>query len=592
MQIARSVVVRPAADTLLAGDTLRLAAEAFDANGHPVAGAEFAWSSSDSAVAAVDTAGLATAAGPGRAAVTATSGDASGQAELLVIAPAPAAIRVTPDSVALAALGDTIRLAAEVLDQRGRAMEDEPVSWSSGDEAVATVDPGGLVTAVGTGSAEVAASSRDVSAATAVTVMQIARSVVVRPAADTLLAGDTLRLAAEAFDANGRPVAGAEFAWSSSDSAVATVDGAGLVTAHSRGAAVIAAVSGRATGRMELLIREPMPSVIDVTPDTVALTARGDTVRLMALVLDPSGHVIEDPAVSWSSGHPSIVTVDVAGLVTAHRPGRTRVTAASGEAAGHAELVVVAPAPFAVRVTPGTVPLSRVGDTARLTAEVRDQLGRVLAAAAVSWSSDDESVATVDATGLIRGVGPGIASITAAAGNARASSQVVVGNPDRAVLAAFYDATDGPQWFRSDNWMTGAPIRDWYGVDVSPDGRVSQLRLEDNNVSGRIPPELGYLTGLRELYISDNQLFGPIPPEIGGLDDLTQIDLTGNQLTGEIPPELAKLADLRTLRLNRNRLTGPVPPELGRLASLTRLELNENRLTGPIPARVRQPPPT
>ena len=142
MQIARSVVVRPAADTLLAGDTLRLAAEAFDANGHPVAGAEFAWSSSDSAVAAVDTAGLATAAGPGRAAVTATSGDASGQAELLVIAPAPAAIRVTPGSVALAALGDTIRLAAEVLDQRGRTMEDEPVSWSSGDEAVATVDPG------------------------------------------------------------------------------------------------------------------------------------------------------------------------------------------------------------------------------------------------------------------------------------------------------------------------------------------------------------------------------------------------------------------------------------------------------------------
>ncbi|MYB05906.1 MAG: hypothetical protein F4Y24_06090, partial [Gemmatimonadetes bacterium] len=84
MHSAGSVVVSPTADTIAPSDTLRLEAKAFDANGHLVVDAEFTWSSSDAGVARVDGSGLVTAVAEGTAAITATSGDARGTAEITV----------------------------------------------------------------------------------------------------------------------------------------------------------------------------------------------------------------------------------------------------------------------------------------------------------------------------------------------------------------------------------------------------------------------------------------------------------------------------------------------------------------------------
>ncbi|MCE2455609.1 MAG: Ig-like domain-containing protein, partial [Gemmatimonadetes bacterium] len=95
------------------GDTLRLVAEAFDANGHAVAGAEFTWESGDASVATVDGSGLVTGVGLGEAEVTATSSGVSGRAALAVVAPVATMVAVTPDTVELAARGDTVRLTAE-----------------------------------------------------------------------------------------------------------------------------------------------------------------------------------------------------------------------------------------------------------------------------------------------------------------------------------------------------------------------------------------------------------------------------------------------------------------------------------------------
>ena len=215
-QAVSAVAVSPAADTLVArGDTVRLTAAASDANGHAVAGAEFVWASGDTTVATVDASGLATGVGAGEAEVTATASGIAGGAALTVVNAAPMAIAVMPDAVALTALGQTARIAAEVRDQIGRVMEGVPVSWSSSDTTVAAVDSAGLVRAVGGGSTEVTASAGDARGGALVTVTQSAGSVVVSPAADTVAPGDTVRLTAEAFDANGHPVEGAEFAWSS-----------------------------------------------------------------------------------------------------------------------------------------------------------------------------------------------------------------------------------------------------------------------------------------------------------------------------------------------------------------------------------------
>ncbi|MCW1921565.1 leucine-rich repeat domain-containing protein [Luteolibacter arcticus] len=90
-----------------------------------------------------------------------------------------------------------------------------------------------------------------------------------------------------------------------------------------------------------------------------------------------------------------------------------------------------------------------------------------------------------------------------------------------------------------------------------------------------LPPEVGRLTALTELYLHSNQLTS-LPPEIGGLTALTELSLHSNQLTS-LPREIGKLTALTTLSLNRNQLA-TLPPEIGKLTALTTLSLNRNQL--------------
>ena len=152
--------------------------------------------------------------------------------------PAPVAttVAVSPGSAALTALGETARLTAEVRDQNGQAMAGAAVAWASSDASVAPVDAAGLVTAAANGSATITATAGSASGTAAVTVAQVVSAVAVSPGADTLVAfGDTVRLVAEATDANGHAVAGSEFSWSSSDTLVARVDDSGLVESLAEG---------------------------------------------------------------------------------------------------------------------------------------------------------------------------------------------------------------------------------------------------------------------------------------------------------------------------------------------------------------------
>ena len=154
---------------------------------------------------------------------------------------------------------------------------------------------------------------------------------------------------------------------------------------------------------------------------------------------------------------------------------------------------------------------------------------------------------------------------------------------DREVLVALYNATNGAQWEYNTNWLSDEPLGQWYGVDIDADGRVSSLALDDNQLSGIIPPELGNLTHLEWLGLYGNQLSGIIPPELGNLTNLERLYLDGNQLSGIIPPELGNLTNLQGLYLDGNQLSGIIPPELGNLTNLQGLYLDGNQLSGIIP---------
>ena len=146
---------------------------------------------------------------------------------------------------------------------------------------------------------------------------------------------------------------------------------------------------------------------------------------------------------------------------------------------------------------------------------------------------------------------------------------------DRAALVAFYNSAGGPQWINDWNWTTDQPLGKWNGITTDRYGRVIELTLNDNNLTGTIPPELGNLANLKTLYFAEigghggvnerNKLTGTIPPELGNLTKLELLALNTNELTGHIPPELGNLVNLRYLGLGGNSLTGPIPPELGNL---------------------------
>ncbi len=146
----------------------------------------------------------------------------------------------------------------------------------------------------------------------------------------------------------------------------------------------------------------------------------------------------------------------------------------------------------------------------------------------------------------------------------------------------------------SENWLTDAPLNEWYGVETDASGRVTGLQLAGrqdrgsgswirHGLEGGIPPELTDLTQLTRLDLSANELTGPLPPELGGLAGLESLDLSSNDFSGPIPPELGGLASLDSLDLSGNSFSGSLPPELGGLASLQHLDLSSNLFSGPIP---------
>nr|QCD25033.1 leucin-rich receptor-like kinase [Triticum aestivum] len=134
------------------------------------------------------------------------------------------------------------------------------------------------------------------------------------------------------------------------------------------------------------------------------------------------------------------------------------------------------------------------------------------------------------------------------------------------------------------SWNTSSHFCLWPGVACSRE-KVVALRLGSSNLSGRISPHLGNLSGLAELDLGGNQLVGDIPPELGRLGRLCSLNLSANLLTGAIPAAIAAgCTNFTSLILGRNSLRGTIPAQIGTtLRKLTLLDLCRNNLTGHIP---------
>ena len=89
---------------------------------------------------------------------------------------------------------------------------------------------------------------------------------------------------------------------------------------------------------------------------------------------------------------------------------------------------------------------------------------------------------------------------------------------------------------------------------------TTYLRLDYNQLTGSIPPEIGNLTNLEYVSLTDNQLTGSIPPEIGNMTNLEWLYLGDNQLTGSIPESICNLnLDWNYSSISNNQFCPPYP---------------------------------
>src|SRR5437763_1492493 len=397
-----TVDVTPPTATVQAGQTVQLTATPRDANGAALSGRTVTWSSSNTAVATVNSAGLVAGVTPGAATITATSEGKSGTASITVTNVPVASVDVTPPTATVQA-GQTVQLTATPRDANGAALSGRAVTWSSSNTSVATVSSAGLVSGVTPGSATITATSEGKSGTASVTVTNVpVASVDVTPPTATVQAGQTVQLSATPRDANGAALSGRTVTWSSSNTSVATVSSAGLVSGVTPGSATITATSEGKSGTASVTVTSVPVASVDVAPPA-ATVQPGQTVQLTATPRDANGAALSGRAVTWSSSNTSVATVSSAGLYSGVTQGAATISETSEGKRGTA-LITDTNVPVAsVDVTPPTATV-QAGQTVQLTAT---QIGRASgrhSGRAVTWSSSNTSVATVSGVGLVSGV--------------------------------------------------------------------------------------------------------------------------------------------------------------------------------------------
>ncbi|MEW5917257.1 MAG: Ig-like domain-containing protein [Gemmatimonadota bacterium] len=397
-----AIIVAPDAVTLIEGGTVQLKATLRD-----VAGAELQrpmlWTSDAPAVASVGANGLVTALSAGSAVVAVESEGRKATARITVEAAVVSVALDPPTPVTY--LGLTLHLTASVRDGRGNMMI-RGIVWASSSPGVATVDANGEVHALAVGTTTITATCGGIVGAANVTVLAPVSFMVLEPPNATILAGGTLRLVATAKDAAGQPVT-RPISWTSGAPNVATVNAEGLVTGVAPGVVDIRAAAEGISAVAKITVQARVAAVV-ITPDAAAVPV-GGTAQLSAIARDAAGSTLNRP-VGWHSNDPARATVDANGRVTGIAAGTAAISATVDEVADTAIVTVLEPV---ARVSIATVAdIIDVGTTVQLLAAPLDRNGQILSRP-VQWASGDVSIATVNNTGLVTGVSPGTATITA-----------------------------------------------------------------------------------------------------------------------------------------------------------------------------------
>ena len=378
------------------------------------------WSSSDPAVATISDGGFVTGVKEGYATITAKAGDKTATCSIAVTTKTIWVNSVSLDKTTLTLTEqETFQLTATVKPDNAT---NKTVTWSSSSTAVATVSDNGLVTAVKEGSATITARAEDEIATCVVTVTKSAiavSSISLNKTSLSLTEQDTYQLTAtvKPDDATDKTVS-----WSSSNPAVATVSSTGLVTAVKEGSATITAKAGEKSATCAVSVAKKVIAVSSVTLNKTSLSlTEQDTFQLSATI---SPNNATDKTVTWSSSNTAVATVSSNGLVTAVKEGSATITAKAGDKTATCAVTVAKKVIDVTSVTLNKTSISLTEqDTFQLTATVKPDNATDKT---VIWTSSNYSIVTVDQNGLVTAVAAGSATITALAGDKKATCTVTV----------------------------------------------------------------------------------------------------------------------------------------------------------------------
>lgn len=302
------------------------------------------WQLSDDSIATIDSNGIVTALGVGGCYLTATVGDFSKSIPITVTALDgiiyPTHLTLNYASLSLAS-GESQVVSAIVYPSN---TTNQIVTWSSSNSAVATVSSNGRITAHSSGTAYITAAVGAVSKSLEVQVGAVANegaisNIVLNYSSFSLPVGGDDTLEATIYPATALTTS---VTWSSSDPSIASISSTGVVTAHAVGTAELYATADGVTVMCTVTVHnyDTVVQVVGLSHKALTLSL-WDYFTMYATVL-PQDAVY--PQVTWTSSHPSVVTVDGTGNLFAVSAGTAIITASTSNGVyGECEVTVEAP---------------------------------------------------------------------------------------------------------------------------------------------------------------------------------------------------------------------------------------------------------
>ena len=317
-------------------------------------------------------------------------------------------------------VGDTDKLTATVLPENAG---DKTIKWSSNNTNVVTVDNNGNLTGIGVGVATIYARSNADSTINAtchvvvnpktipVTGISLNKSSITLEEKKT----ETLTATITPSDATNKAIT-----WSSSDTTIATVSSTGKVTAKKKGTATITATTnnGKKATCTVTVIEIPVKSINLDKTNVELLVGKSTTISATVLPVDAA-----DRSVTWTSSDPSVASIENK-IITANKVGTATITATTSN--GIKATCIVKVTSNEIAVTGITLSESffilNEGENKTVVATIMPSNATNKA---LTWTSSDSSVASVDQNGKVTALRVGKATITATAVNGQKKACVV-----------------------------------------------------------------------------------------------------------------------------------------------------------------------